>query len=685
MDSTLNMKSYINSHQNINIMNQKIHLIKAVMCVGFCIFTSSVSKAQSTINSLTSTVSISTLNTQLYESWPTPATVVIRRTGDLRAVTIPINITGTATTGIDYRSTVGTSVTIPMGKKEVWIQFVPLNDVLNETDETISIQLQPSPAYTIVEANPLVLVILDKGLGLDDNQASRFLIQAGFGADPDELAKVKQLGFSAWIDQQITRPKGYALTRIRERKLQVQSLYHHDAQPAVWKNIMRRTPAGQNDTTDILRQRVAYSLMQLFVVSQTMDAIMGHPEGLTNYYDYLVDGAFGNFRTMLGKVTYSPYMGLYLSHLGNRKPNPINNTFPDQNYAREVMQLFTIGLWELNLDGTRKLQNGLPIPTYTDTDIATFARVFTGLTWADAQWYGDGETKNAYLDPMRTFDEIHDMDSKQLLRGVTLPAGQTTNKDVNDALDNLFNHPNVGPFIANFLIQRLITSNPSPAYIARVATKFNNDGAGVRGNMGAVVKAILMDIEARDFNKTQEATFGKMREPYMTLINMAKTFNAQSQSGVADVSYMYEFYLQEIFRAPSVFNFYLPAYRAPGQVTASGKYSPEFQILTAVTAIETQNNLRNCIEREISRWGADNQIDKMIMKFDEEIPLAGNPDALIRLLSRKMTGSTLSPKSFEIIKDAVVKIPTTDNEWQLQRVKLAAYLTGSSAEFNIQK
>jgi uncharacterized protein (DUF1800 family) len=258
-------------------------------------------------------------------------------------------------------------------------------------------------------------------------------------------------------------------------------------------------------------------------------------------------------------------------------------------------------------------------------------------------------------------------------------------KDLNDALDNLFNHPNVGPFIANFLIQRLITSNPSPAYIARVATKFNNDGVGIRGNMGAVVKAVLMDIEARDFNKTQEVAFGKMREPYMTLINMAKTFNAQSISGRCEIAYMYEFYLQEIFRAPSVFNFYLPAYRAPGQITASGKFSPEFQILTAVTAIEAQNNLLGCVNNEVARWGADNPDDKMIMKFDEEVPLAGDPDALIRLLSRKLTGGTLSPKSFEIIKDAVFKIPTTDNNWQVQRVKLAAYLTGSSAEFNIQK
>lgn len=204
--------------------------------------------------------------------------------------------------------------------------------------------------------------------------------------------------------------------------------------------------------------------------------------------------------------------------------------------------------------------------------------------------------------------------------------------------------------------------------------------------MAAVVKAILLDKEGRDFANTVKPTFGKMREPYMTLINMAKTFNAQSPSGSCEsVSYMYEFYLQEVFRAPSVFNFYLPSYRAPGQITAAGKFSPEFQILTAVTAIETQNNLLNSVNNEIARWGADNDNVRMVMKFDEEIPLAGDPDALVRLLSGKMTGGTLSPKSFEIIRDAVIKIPNTENDWQLKRAKLAAYLTASSAEFNIQK
>ena len=662
-------------------------LTKSLVCMAMCLATISQSQAQSTLNNLVNTISISTLNKNMYESWPSPSVVVVRRTGDLRAVTIPLTITGTATPGLDYLSSVGGSVTIPMGKKEVWIQFVPIKDLLAESTENIRIALKPLPAYNLTTDNFVELNIIDNTFLPVNDEANRFLIQAGFGADPDELAKVKALGFSAWIDQQIARPKGYGRVRIAEIKKRVPALYHHDAQPSVWSNIMRRTPAGQQDTTDILRQRIAYSLLQIFVVSQKQEAIAGHPEGLMLYYDHLVNGALGNFRTMLENVAMSPVMGFYLSHLGNKKGDPIKNTFPDQNFAREVMQLFTIGLWELNIDGTRKLNNGLPIPTYNDLDIASFSRVFTGLKWGNSQnWDYNNESWEGYEVPMGTFDEQHDMEPKKLLKGVTLPAGQTTKKDIKDALDNLFNHPNVGPFIANFFIQRLITSNPSPEYIARVATKFNNDGMGVRGNMAAVVKTVLLDKEARDFANTLKPTFGKMREPYMTLINMAKTFNAQPPSGdYGNVAYMYDFYLQEIFNSPSVFNFYTPTYRAPGQITKSGKFSPEFQILTAVTAIETQNNLLNSVYNQVARWGAENNADKMTLNFESELPLAGNPDAMISALSSKMTGGTLSPKSFEIIRDAVIKLPDTGNNWELERVRMAAYLTAASAEFNIQK
>ncbi len=638
-------------------------------------------------------ISISTLNADLSERWPQPATIVIRRSGSVRAVTVPLTFGGTATKSVDYVSSVGSSVTIPVGAREVWVQVRPLTDALAEPTETVQVQVQPSAAFTL-SGNSTVSLNLRDNSGLpSDEEATRFLIQAGFGADPDELAEVKNLGFTGWINQQITRPKGYLQPIIKARLAAGKAVFHPATKIALWTQVMRRRnpPGGGVIQTDVLRQRVAYSLLQIFVVSQATDALSLSSEGVTNYYDRLVDGAFGNFRKLLYDVTMHPCMGVYLSHVGNRKPDPSINRFPDENYAREVMQLFSIGLWELNQDGSRVLVNGQPVPTYGNQTITQFARVFTGLQYggpgnSDFEYSGEN-----FLYPMRAHDSEHDMAQKTLLRGTVLPArtassdSAATLLDVNAAIDNLFNHPNVGPFIGRLLIQRLVTSNPSPAYISRVSAAFANNGSGVRGDMGAVVKAILLDPEARSFDKTLEPTFGKMREPYMTLMNMAKTFNAQPQSGdYSSATYQYEFYLQEPFQSPSVFNFYLPSYRPPGELTSLGLVAPEFQILTAVTAIETQNNLFNSVENEISRWGSEPQ-DRLKLDFSQELPLASDPDALIRKLSIRMTAGTLRPRSFQNIREAVLKITTANGTWQQDRVKMAAYLIGASSEFNIQK
>jgi uncharacterized protein (DUF1800 family) len=633
----------------------------------------------------------------MQERWPHPVTVVIRRSGGVQALTVPIAFGGTATPSVDYVSTAGSSVTIPVGAREVWLQLRPLSDVLTEATETVQITVQSSPAFTLSGSDEVTIELQDDEGLPSDEEATRFLIQAGFGADPDELAEVKALGFEGWIDQQLTRPKGYLEPIIQAEIDAGKPVFFTATKIALWSQVMRRRnpPGGNQVETDILRQRVAYSLLQIFVISQNIDALSLNSKGVANYYDRLMDGAFGNFRDILFNVTMHPCMGVYLSHVGNKKPDPSINRFPDENYAREIMQLFSIGLWELNQDGTRKLNaSGKPIPTYTNQDITQFARVFTGFQYGQEDPTVNSYPLENYDRPMKVWDEEHDMDPKTLLRGVTLPArtysgnsNDTTQSmlDVNAAIDNLFNHPNVGPFMARLLIQRLVTSNPSPAYISRVAAAFNDDGTGVRGNMGAVVKAILLDPEARSFDRTLEPTFGKMREPYMTLMNMAKTFNAQPLSGnYVSATYMYDFYLQEPFQSPSVFNFYLPDYRPFGEMTALGKFAPEFQILTAVTAIEAQNNLLNSVESEISRWGSSPG-DELRLDFSQEIALAEDPDALIRQLSTRLTAGTLRPRSFQIVREAVLKIPTTHSTWQMDRVKMAAYLIGSSAEFNIQK
>lgn len=649
-------------------------------------------KAQSTVYNLTDAVSISTINDKIFESWASPTTVIIRRTGGLKALTIPITITGTATFCVDYgASPVGSSVTMPMGSREIWIRLRPDADELTEGNETIIITLQTSTAYTIAGSSFVEITLADKKVLPDDEEASRFLIQAGFGADPDELAQVKSLGFEAWINQQLTRPKGYLQPVIIAKRALGQPIYHPATKIALWTQFMRRRnpPSGGTVNTDILRQRIAYSLLQIFVISQNVDILANNSEGVTHYYDRLMDGALGNFRDLLLDVTLHPCMGVYLSHLGNVKPDPVNNIFPDENYAREIMQLFTIGLWELNQDGTRKLLSGQPIPTYTNADITQFARVFTGLhfggpTNADTTSIN---TNQDFINLMRSHESFHDINPKTLLNGMMLGANRTTMQDVSSAIDNLFNHPNTGPFIGRLLIQRLVTSNPSPEYIGRIAAKFANNGSGVRGDMGAVVKAILLDTEARSYEKTEESTFGKMREPYMTLMNMAKTFNAQPSGGdYENATYLYDFYLQEPFQSPSVFNFYSPNYRPPGEVTSLGKFAPEFQILTAVTALEAQNNLFMSIRYTLGRWGnVEDSTQAIIFNFSEELPLANNPDALIRLLSRKLIGGVLKPRSFQIIREALVKMPLSGTTWQKDRVDMAAYLIGSSAEFNIQK
>lgn len=640
--------------------------------------------AQSTSYNLVDLVSIACLNTEMNETWPNTATIVIRRTGGLKAITIPFQITGTAGKGVDYQTLAGTSVTMPLGKREVWIQLKPITDNLVEPTETVRFTLQNSPNYTISGNSFVELNLYDKSTKPSNEEATRFLIQAAFGADPDEVQEVKSLGFEAWIEAQIARPKGYLQPVIVAQNSIPGGNYEteYNTRTTLWHQIMRRRfpPNGSPVATDILRQRIAYSLLQIFVISQTGEDLAVNPEGVLNYYDKLLDGALGNFRDILYNVSIHPCMGLYLSHVGNKKANIANNTFPDENYAREIMQLFSIGLWELNQDGTRKTDlNGNFIPTYTNLDISQFARVFTGLDWEPSFWHN-------FLQNMIAVEENHDTDPKNLL-GTQIAGGRTTFQDVNSAIDVLFNHPNTGPFISRLLIQRLVTSNPSPAYIGRVAAKFADNGSGIRGDMAAVVKQILLDTEARIFENTKDPTFGKMREPYLGLLNFAKTFNAQPPSGdYHEATQFYDYYLQEPFLSPSVFNFYLPNFRAPGAITELNKYAPEFQIFTAVTALEASNNLRNSMDYAISRWGTTRPQNKMEFDFTAEIALANNSDEMIKQLVTRLIGGNIRPRSFQIIKEGVEKINANNFEnWQKERVKFAAYMLGFIAEFNILK
>ncbi len=285
--------------------------------------------------SATNTVSIAALTPEMHERWPRPGVVAIRRTGGVNPITVPLSLAGTATRNNDYTSTVGTSVTIPAGSREVWVEFTPLADASAESAETVQLQLQPGAGYTIAGPATATLTLRDTTSAITDEEAVRFLIQAGFGADPATIDEVKALGFEGWINDQFTRPASLMQPIIVARKNAGLNVYWLHTKPALFAMIMKRKDLAATPQVlpDLLRQKIAYCLIQIFVVSQNVDALLDS-EGVAHYYDALVAGSFGNFRDLLLKVAQHPVMGVYLSHVGNRKPDPAENRFADENFAR---------------------------------------------------------------------------------------------------------------------------------------------------------------------------------------------------------------------------------------------------------------------------------------------------------------------------------------------------------------
>lgn len=630
--------------------------------------------------------SVVALDPLLSERWPQPGTFAVRRTSAGAAETVAISLKGTARAGIDYTVDATTSVSFPAGSREVWVTISPRRDQLREVTETVVLALRSGGASATMR-------IEDNGPVPTETEAVRFLVQAGFGADPATLAEVRRTGFAGWIDAQLTRPKSYLQPAWLRRAATGISQYHPSTKIAFWERVMKPLPPSGTDLPDPLRQRVAYSLLQIFVISQTNDALANYPEAVCNYYDKLMDGAFGSYGTMLKDVTLHACMGRYLSHVGNQKADPALNRFPDENYAREIMQLFSIGLWELNPDGSRKIVNGQFVPAYNQNTIREYAKVFTGYQYGGPnndsfQWAGEH-----YNNPMKLWDDYHDLGPKTLLSGVTTPqrvsgganSGAAAMADLDAAMGSLANHPNVGPFIGRLLIQRMVTSNPTPAYVGRVAAKFANNGSGVRGNMGAVVKQILLDPEARSYEATLAKGWGKKREPYLTLLNLAKTFDAAPANGdYENATYLYDELRQEPFQSPSVFNFYLPGFRPSGDMTRANLAGPEFQIMTAVTAHGALNLSYKMIYEDLSRWGGPPET-LIRLKPTELIPLAGDPDALVTQIGRKLLDRPIHPRAFQAIREAVAQLPNGNADEARARVNMALYLVVSSPDFQIQK
>ena len=541
--------------------------------------------------------------------------------------------------------------------------------------------------------------------------AARFLEQATFGATDADIHTVSMAGYQAWLNQQF-------------------SIAETPEEPAVEQAVIVANPpcassdvkcnAGlfeqnrSNDNlvqgqfwqaalsgNDELRERVKYTLSQLFVISSNNSTpIQSMPRGEASYYDMLGNDAFGNFRQLLQDVTLSPMMGQFLNMLGNDKGNA--TTDPDENYAREVMQLFTIGLWQLNDDGSQKLDgSGNPIPTYSNTDVMGLAAVFTGFSWnipgddTDNAWsnccvyVGPGHGEE--LLPMQSFLSHHSTIEKQFL-GVTIPASGSPDPegDLKIALDKIFNHPNLPAFFSKQMIQHLVTSNPSPAYINRVAQVFKNDGTGVRGNLQAVISAILLDPEARDTaTAIANAQYGKVREPLLRYTEWARAFTAQSRNASYNTGSTEDpiYGLGEMWlRSPTVFNWFSPGYTPPGTpIATAGLLAPEMQITNVSTVVGFINFMQSAI-------GASNtQGPDVFSSYAEEMRLAATPDKLMDRINLLLMAGQMSNSLYTQIEGAVTSIPIPSGDQAdvdaalLSRVETAVYLTVASPDFAAQQ
>lgn len=504
-------------------------------------------------------------------------------------------------------------------------------------------------------------------------EAFQFLNQASFGATESEALSVIAMRQESWIDDQMTTPASLQLPHmLLLPPPQFMGQLHTDRVDIWFRNALWGD--------DQLRQRVAFALSEIMVVSQ-LGALQGRPFAVADYYDMLAENAFANYRDLIEKVTLHPAMGIYLSMLGNEKPNPALNIRPDENYARELMQLFSIGLVQLNIDGTVALDSdNQPIPTYNQEIIEGFAHVFTGWTWRGSPRFGSGRVPvSSQYFPMEHWPDFHDTGEKMLLGSTVLPPGQAGEQDLADALDNIFNHDNVGPFLAIRLIQRLTTSNPSPGYVRRVAEVFNNNGAGMRGDLGAVVKAILLDPEASP-SMAMEID-GKLKEPLLRLTQLFKAYNATSTSGRYPLAASYILFSQGPLQAPHVFNFFSPFYAPPGEIRNSSLVAPELEIAT-----EYANTLfTNYMFFQTFGLNHTNQNlgeDDIFINFQEEMDAAADIDALINMVAGKLLGGEISDTLRTEITGMLERIPETDTAIRAAEV---IYFVTTSPEYAYQR
>jgi uncharacterized protein (DUF1800 family) len=540
-----------------------------------------------------------------------------------------------------------------------------------------------------------------------NEEAARFLLQAQFSASDADIAAVRNKAYAPWLTEQFNAPadvtgfawldsRGYGAVNNATR-------YYDNSYPGdymIWNQLMT--------SADAVRKRAALALSEFFVVSLTGLDFSWRSHALAAWWDVLAANAFGNFRKLLEDVTLNAAMGVYLNTKGNMKENVATGRAPDENFGREVMQLFTLGLYQLNLDGSEKrAPDGSKLETYTQSDISNIARIFTGWDFDQTQNVNTLEpVQNRNIPntaftrlPMRLNPANHSSLAATFL-GSTVPAGTDGAAALKIALDTLFNHPNVGPFFGKQMIQRLVTSNPSPAYVARVASAFNNNGAGVRGDLKAVFSAVLLDEEARGTAGLSQPGFGKLREPMLRLVQWGRSFGIASARGswkIGDLSNPATQLGQSPLRSPSVFNFFRPGYVPPSTaLSATQTTAPEFQLVNESSVGGYLNYMQGVIRSGIfvnapdlpnNASNAANGFD-IAAAYSAELPLAGDAAALVKRLNLLLCAGQLSADNQTLIVNALNATAITDgssDSARRDRVAAGVLLVMASADYLIQK
>lgn len=498
-------------------------------------------------------------------------------------------------------------------------------------------------------------------------QASRFLAQATFGPTPADIDAVVRIGYAAWLDAQLAMPPSqthfdWLLQKNRNTEAFKGNGINAPLESTLWRKFI--------SAPDQVRTRVAFSLSEIFVVGVSSITASWPLFGAAGFMDLLAEHALGNYQDLLTAVTQNLSMGCMLTYRGNRKEDPKTGRHPDENYAREVMQLFSIGLLVLEQDGTVKMVNGAPVETYTNADVQGLAKVFTG-------WDINGPETNVefHRRPMALNNALHSMAEKRFL-GAVIPPGTDGHLSLKRAMEVISAHPNVGPFIGMQLIQRMVTSNPSPAYVGRVSAVFNDDGTGQRGNLKAVVRAILLDPEARQPDLSSPH-WGKVREPILRFSGWARAFGATSTNGewaMPDTTDNTIRLAQSPMRSATVFNFFRPRYVPPvTELARRHLVAPELQI-TDETSIAGYLNFLAIY--------ADRGWEDLQTSYTPEIALAKDPEALVARVVLLLSGDAFSARTAVSIAKAVATLPP---DRPRDRVRAAIMLVAATPEYLVQK